>query len=634
MNQGPASDPSQQPAPTPARLAEVVAAVAAERDATPGEAPLVLGPARADPARSTSFVRAFVVDTGPRRLGDTYLGTLHLDHVDGRRVVPSRTLFWEADRLRGETLELAFNDAADTADADSACGWQLTAENNDHEMLRALAWRLTTTSDPGAGRCVLEASMKPLATPGLRVVCGPTDKRHQHLVTQARELIAADQRILVVAAQPIVLDELTLALARALDPPAAVRPHPAGGGLIIRVGIPAMAAVGEDPRLTLDGQMSARLQPTRAELDSWDLQLPVAASALGEDQPSAASPLRRPVPPTDADLALASHTARTATEARRVAAAANGQAAAEHSRARQSLRALEPGRQALRRVEELARGVVAASASSGASALGVGRLADLAGDAAAHGNTDQHASRLRQLLVAAEVAATRLSERDGLLSDLDEGLAHVRRLGVARRDIEHGTAELRRARAHHAVAARALLDAQAGEIVAQRGLDSVVGARLETDAAPGREAGGPPVSAPGRDGSATGSGATPAQRARLSALDQAVQQRFHTNEVLVPARLVLATAKDVIAGQDLAEHRFDHVLVEGAATLSGAALCFVASLADGGVTLYVDPELAPPTPRTTSVEHQRWLAVSVLDLLALRDAEGHLIDHPRLQVLT
>ena len=633
MNQGPASDPSQQPAPAPARLAAVVAAVAAERDATPGEAPLVLGPARADPARSTSFVRAFVVDTGPRRLGDTYLGTLHLDHVDGRRVVPSRTLFWEADRLRGETLELAFNDAADTADADSACGWQLTAENNDHEMLRALAWRLTTTSDPGAGRCVLEASMEPLATPGLRVVCGPTDKRHQHLVTRASELIAADQRILVVADQPLLLDELTLALACALDPPAAVRPHP-GGGLIIRVGIPAMAAVGEDPRLTLDGQMSARLQPTRAELDSWDLQLPVAASTLGEGQPSATSPPRRPVPPTDADLALASHTARTATEAHRVAAAANGHAAAEHSRARQSLRALEPGREALRRVEELARGVVAASASSGASALGVGRLADLAGDAAAHGNTDQHAARLRQLLVAAEVAATRLSERDELLSDLDEGLAHLRRLGVARRDIEHGTAELRRARAHHAVAARALLDAQAGEIVAQRGLDLVVGARLEADAAPGREAGSPPVGASGRDGSATGSCATPAQRARLWALDQAVRQRVHTNEVLVPARLVLATAKDVIAGQDLAEHRFDHVLVEGAATLSGAALCLVASLADGGVTLYVDPELAPPTPRTTSVEHQRWLAVSVLDLLALRDAEGHLIDHPRLQVLS
>ena len=61
-----------------APLADIVAAAAAERDATPSGRLSELGLARHDPRRTTPFVDAYLVDTGERRLGSEALTQLYL----------------------------------------------------------------------------------------------------------------------------------------------------------------------------------------------------------------------------------------------------------------------------------------------------------------------------------------------------------------------------------------------------------------------------------------------------------------------------------------------------------------------------------------------------------------------------
>lgn len=588
--------PRTRPAPTPASLAEVVAAVRSEHAATTRSAPTDLGPAVRDPRRSDLFVTAFVVDTDPHRLGvhsptAPFLAGTTPGSVP--RVVRLRS--WEEDRLEVECdLEPADQDGYEQHGHDAAArGDGLPPAEDDLRLwatlgaephLRTLAERLDDLEEPGIGRVLLgapSADLGPLeGVAAIGVVLGRDEERRDASAAAAVLAVQAGRSVLIVSTDPLGVDRIAATLCGRLDLKEA--------GVVVRVGVTALAAVGADPRLTVDGAVARRSPAVLAELSNLAVRARSAMDGPRREQWAPSAPTARLV--AEAELAE--------SEALLVAALRFAhEASTEHGAAAERFHALEPARAAFRRVEELARSVQEAGAEAAASALGVGRVA---GDLQ-HGVPSHGPQLARQLLVAAEVAATRLDRRDRALELLDDALARVASLDVTRQRLVTIEEQRDAARAAHAMAERAVLRARAVRARAVRVIDALGNEPDLHDVGPEE---------------------LRLLQLRHRALRTALLQE--RGPAIAAASVVLTTFADLVADPAVHERRYDHVLVERADAARPAEVLWATSRASLTVVLTSAPGDRPPEPLAANLPRalRRWLDTPVLELLGLDSPEA------------
>lgn len=641
---------------------------------------VVLGGARLHRARSTLLRATFTVETGQRRLAHAPWLDLFIVHAaTGSTARVERAVSWQDDRLVVETVELdpAHLEPVLRGAADDSGGWYAVAATGRRRVRQAQRAELRSLIDPGHGRFVLTGELDARQA---RLLTGDPSLLRCALAAAAVELLTDGRRVLVVSPDPVALDEIALVIEQLHDADAEAMPAPGFGvdrltpGVVVRVGTPALEAVGSDGRLTLDGALdrhapgaSAELGDIAAELRNLapgpDTELPERSGGGAAPTPAPTSPghapglhlphggagpslaarllagaglppdRAAPPPPTaptapadavDTPLPSAAELARaravlSEAGALRAAAEADAQRAAEaHGAARQALRRLDAGRDGHRRIDELARRLEIASAESAASAAGVGRLAD----AIRRADPSQQAQLVQQLLVAAEVATDRLARRDEIIVDFDQDRLRTRSLGVARSEVDRAEQALRQARDAHAEAEAHVQRCRALEAAARDAVTELAGARLR----------GVRIVPTGERPPSTDRAAA-LQHLRARYLDATVRRRHAAATAVDGAGIVLCTEAELALSPELAGQRFDHLLVEGANALDAVALCLAAARIERSLVLTVDPSQRPPDPAEHDAHHARWVATPLTRLLGLARADGSLIDHPAVLAL-
>ncbi len=580
----------------PSTLHPVVAAAAAERDATPFVARHIIGPATVDLAAATAERWQVVVDTGSRRVGDGPLERpLLVDLVGRRSIRPDAVISWEGSELRLEgTTELPSDLAGQTAAPPAtAAGSAFDAETADATDDRRTAgalptgrtWYLVTEGGPpllptaraeALGRLAGRAGETAAAPPGSALVAlltdppstGPgqalrlvADRGVQPVAaavaaTRVRSAPPGGTRVLVVA-EVRRADAVTVALDDLLARP--------GAGRVLRLGVTATRALATHPRLGLPAALAA---------------LRTASPANSQLAGSAAR--RR-----EHDLAAA-----VLAEARaiRVAAEAGAaSAAADHRAATEELERLRPSRDGFRRLEELVVQVERMEAEL------AGWCSDRAGHLAAGSDDPGYltgvfngagrqpggsaASSLHQLV---EATVGRLDGRAALLERLGDEQREVQRLGVSRRRVHQAEQAAHRSRLAHLATDAAWHRARAAE---QHAAAELASHRADPD----------PFQTPD------------AEAERAVELTTAAVRR---------AVVVVSTPEEVATNPVLAAADFDEVVVDRAGSLPLVTLCMLAMHCRGPMTLTVQDPAAPGSSRPSQPacrdpRHRRWLAGSV-----------------------
>ncbi len=640
----------------------VLTALDNEAAAHDGDAHLTLGPALLDATRSTLLRTAYRVDTGPHRLADHPWRDLLLVHnATGRAARVERIVSWQGGELLVESVEVdpALSEPLLTGNPHLAADtWYVVARPGRGDWRRSQRGELASLPDPGHARFVLTGSIDARQT---RLLAGDPSLLRCALAAAALELLADGRRVLVLSADPLALDEIAqvvlqlhdaeAAAAHAPGPPSpGTGPVPPGGsvlapGTVIRVGPAASVRIAADHRLTLDGAIDRLAASALAELSDIAAELRHVAGAspaetappttpggmarLAGAVPSGVAPAdqaaRPPTPnlptqpaPSAGELAEA-RAVHSEAIAVRVAAEADARIAADaHGLARQRLRALDQGREGHRRIDDLARQLEVAAAESAASAAGVGRLAD----AIRRAGPAEQERLVRQLLVAAEVAADRMARRDEIIVDFDADRDRARSLGVARSEIERAEAAAEQTRDAHAAAEAVAQRALAAELTARDRVNELAGARLR-----GLQL------VPSGEGAPTLDGREALQRLRARYLDATVRRRHAGPTAVDLARVVLVTPHQLGVIAELAGARFDHLLVEQANLVDAASLCLAAARIERSVVLGIDVDQRPSTTAATDADTIRWLASPITELLGLVGADGLLVEHPAVLAL-
>lgn len=580
---------AELPRTTTGGIDEVVEAAAAELAATTQGARVIeIGPLRLDAARSSAFTTAVVADTSVLRLGERLLTGLFVaesaDSPETFDVVEAAT--WAGDRFELE-IDLDVTRRAELFAPDGTTALRLFASTSDSFVVRSLHARLADLGRSGLAPAIAATVQegRPLGRE-LGAVMGDAGRRGEMLAAVVERLASAGRRVLVVGSDNASLDRLALACHARLGRP--------GPGRLLRMGVAASAAVGRERGLTALGA-SAALAPSvvarLGELDRQRLALEPAAGAPAPPPPPA--PASAPVPATPEAV-------EAATSAVTAAEAANARAADEHQRARQAVRRLEGARARHQRVDEAVLALEAASGESLASGAGVGRLAG---------------GSLAELLVAAEVATSRLDRRDALVAALVAAQDEARG-GPGRGAVAAADRELARARTAHAAAERAVLQARAEQArlagpAAQAFASVTGGAPSRRPDAPG----GAPSRRPEDDARRELADAARAARAQLKA---------QTDVVVAEAQVLLCTWGQFVGNPAIFSATYDEVVVDHAASVPAAWSLWAASRARQSLILgYADdeslPEPALPT-RGTPDTTRRWVAASLPALVGLGDA--------------
>ena len=441
-----------------AALTAVVEACQAERDASERAPEAIdVGPATLDPTRSGPTTSAFTVDTGNLRLGQRLLTRLVVSSpVEGATQYPVVEVgAWDAATFQVEADLDPLERMAAGVNAEGT-GLRLYAMVNHAYVSHILAERIEQLAEPGLIAGLLLAAPNdqgdaaPLP-PDVGVICGNEERRRSTVISAVEQLANAGRSVLVVSEDNLALDTTLLAVARAIGqtPP----------GRFLRVGIATTSVVADDSRLAYAGvlaRLSPHLQGQLADISAELRNLAASAALPGVAELPAPTSVFEPVSvvvePDQIALrerlqAAVSTLAAADTQAEHSAAEAE-MASGEHAAARHAWRELDGARSLHNRIDGLARQVEEASTASAASAVGVGRLA----------NDD---SRAHQLVVAAEVAANRLTLRDDALQELTKAQDEARRVGTTRLHVIAADQALAKARTRHAEAERESLRARA-----------------------------------------------------------------------------------------------------------------------------------------------------------------------------
>ena len=629
----------------------MIRATAAECDAVPQLPEAVdLGPAQLDPTKGSPTTSAFVAETGDIRLGQAMLTRLQITAGEGSPAYPIVNVgAWEGDRIDVEA-DLDPLDRVAAGLQPSGAGLRLTAMANHTFLPRTLGERLSEVTELNAASGLLTASDGPIANgrailpPEIGIICGSEERRRSTLAAAAVQLMHASRTVLVLSTDNTALDDLLIETDR-------VAGHPPVG-TIVRVGISARRAVSLEPRLTIDGalahrshdlgaamadvaaelrNLTAAARPSQAEVDS-DL-LARTATVPAEFAPS--DPQNVAIEPDPEALARRLDETRTALQladqAVQVATQAAKAASTDHAAARQANRLLDRARVLHVRIVERAKDVEEAMAASAASASGVGRLA-----------SDE--ARAHQLIVAAEVAASRLQRRDEALAELEAAQQAARELGHSRAQVANAAATLAAARSVHAAAERDSLHAHAqrarigGEVQRLQALilsiaTDAARSRPHVTGAAERRAAETRISVSGLAVQRCEAAPTEPLRDELRARYQELRNARAARgaDVVAQTPVVFASMAQLVANRALYERTFDNVLIEQAGSTPAAYCLYAATRATRALTLATGlDETLPPAALSDTDQPERvrrWVSASILDVLGMTSPEA-IARHP------